>query len=781
MMENSKNKRLSRRLLIIFLSVVLVGGPFVTPFMSSHAVYAETDQSSDEENTEENQLSFSESDLELEDYYYDVLQEWEDAGIPLGTDSVAFQASDFVRTSDDAEVSIGAYGGKDDVLLWPEQNGWVEYEVEVPREGLYEITVENLPFMQDDGGSRTAAIITAEVNGGYPFREARSMSLRRAFRDQDDQFDDEGNQIRSLIDELTEWETEALRHSGGSYVEPLLWHLEEGKNTIRIQSLMQPVALNTFTIRPKTEIPSYEEARQQYPSDASPAEETIELEAEEFTQKNSTSIQVQYDRDALTTPKSLERILFNTLGGESWFEGGQAVTWEFDVPEDGLYKISFRALQNFRTNLAVYRSVFINGEVPFDDLINYQIPYASRWQEVTLADEEGTAYEFYLEKGKNTIKLEATYEPFVPLLIDIDEVSLEIRSLLQKLRIATGDRNDEFRVWNVNEELPGVIERFETLSAKYKAMAQQMIDINRMTSNVSQSFESSAEDIDRLLRKPNEIPSNQIMIGSLEERLETQRQDLMNGPLQLDKVYAAPVDQEFPRMTANMFERLGSTFSGLIYSFTNTNQLRSQKDDELNVWMMWGRDYAEELQQLADQRFTPEYGIKVNVNVIQDQNLLIMAKAAGIMPDLAMGIPSGMPFEMALRGAAKDISEMPGADEVLSQYAPGALYPYYYDGGYYGVPETINFRVMFYRKDILAQLGLDAPQTWQDVYDMVPTLLQNQYNFYADPKDFSYMLFQNGVDLYTEDGLSTGLNKPEGSEPLMSGQICLTCTEWIDR
>src|SRR5690625_5409106 len=151
--------------------------------------------------------------------------------------------------------------------------------------------------------------------------------------------------------------------------------------------------------------------------------------------------------------------------------------------------------------------------------------------------------------------------------------------------------------------------------------------------------------------------------------------------------------------------------------------------------MMWGRDYAEELQQLADQQFTPEHGIKVNVNLIQDENLLIMAKAAGIMPDIALGVPSEMTFEMALRVAAQDLTTLSGSDDLLENYAPGTLLPYYYQHGYYGIPETINFKVLFYRKDILDQLDLDVPDTWDDVYEMMPTLLQNQMNFYVDPKD----------------------------------------------
>src|SRR5699024_11333047 len=104
-----------------------------------------------------------------------------------------------------------------------------------------------------------------------------------------------------------------------------------------------------------------------------------------------------------------------------------------------------------------------------------------------------------------------------------------------------------------------------------------------------------------------------------------------------------------------------------------------------------------------------------------------MAKAAGIMPDIALGVPSEMPFEMALRGAAKDLTTLPGSDDLLENYAPGTLLPYYYQDGYYGIPETINFKVLFYRKDILDQLDLDRSEEHtselQSRFDLVCRLL----------------------------------------------------------
>src|SRR5690606_39091303 len=97
-------------------------------------------------------------------------------------------------------------------------------------------------------------------------------------------------------------------------------------------------------------------------------------------------------------------------------------------------------------------------------------------------------------------------------------------------------------------------------------------------------------------------------------------------------------------------------------------------------------------------------------------------------------------------------------------YHPGMLLPFYHDGGYYALPETLSFKVLFYRKDILKQLGLAVPDTWDDVYDMLPTLLQNHYNFYIEPKDFATFFYQHGVELYAPGGLRTALSEPEAYE-----------------
>lgn len=752
-------KTYGKRLIYLFLSIIFIISTMLPlSYEKSNTVYANDDKTAGKEEAPNDQ------GRQLEPYYYEMIQKWESEGIKPGKSNIKIEASQYTKTSKEAGITIGTYGDKDDVILWENPTGWVEYDVNVKEAGLYEMGLEYYPFLQADGGSRQSVILNVQVNNENPYRESRSIELRREFQDKKAQYDDAGNQVRSLVEAINGWKTVPLRDSEGANVSPLLFHLKEGNNTIRLHALREAVAIKSLSINAPTVINPYQEVKETYPATSLKTDKVITIEAENFDTKNSTSIQVQYDRDPLTTPESLKKVKFNTLGGLSWSQGGQAVTWEVDVPQSGEYKIALRGLQNFRKNLSVFRTLTIDGKIPFEEMKHYQIPYATGWQEIILKDKNETPYSFYLEKGKHKISLEVNHEPFVPIMIQVDKLSREIKGISEELRIATGNREDSFRVWNVEKELPGMQEQLQAVHKNFENMTKQMIDINGETSNVSQAFDSLAQDISELLKKPNEIPNKQVIVGQLQEKLEAQRQELIDSPLQIDRFYVAPDKAEFPRMTSKWYEKVQGTYHSLVNSFGEKNQLGEQKEEELNVWMMWGRDYAEELQQLADQQFTPEHGIKVNVNLIQDANLLIMAKAAGIMPDVALGVPSGTPFEMALRGAAQDFTKLPGSEELLERYAPGTLLPYYYDDGYYGIPETINFKVLFYRKDILEQLNLEVPDTWDDVYDMIPTLLQNQYNFYSDPKDFSYMLYQNNVDLYTANGMSTGLDEAKAFE-----------------
>jgi ABC-type glycerol-3-phosphate transport system substrate-binding protein len=90
-----------------------------------------------------------------------------------------------------------------------------------------------------------------------------------------------------------------------------------------------------------------------------------------------------------------------------------------------------------------------------------------------------------------------------------------------------------------------------------------------------------------------------------------------------------------------------------------------------------------------------------------------------------------------------------------------------YDNKLYGLPETENFYVLAYRKDILNELELTVPNTWDDVLDMLPVLERYGMSFYVPLSNSSALksfdttapfIYQFGGKLYADDGLSAAID-----------------------
>ncbi|MDE7222403.1 MAG: ABC transporter substrate-binding protein, partial [Acetatifactor sp.] len=115
------------------------------------------------------------------------------------------------------------------------------------------------------------------------------------------------------------------------------------------------------------------------------------------------------------------------------------VTWEVEVPEAGFYNVKLDYLAPESRGVAAERAIYINGELPFDDAANMEFTRiwtnggevrvdnqgneirptqveVFEWQTAYCEDSMGyitEPYMFYLEKGTNTIGLEAVNEPLV--------------------------------------------------------------------------------------------------------------------------------------------------------------------------------------------------------------------------------------------------------------------------------------------------------------------------------------------------------------------------------
>ncbi len=76
---------------------------------------------------------------------------------------------------------------------------------------------------------------------------------------------------------------------------------------------------------------------------------------------------------------------------------------------------------------------------------------------------------------------------------------------------------------------------------------------------------------------------------------------------------------------------------------------------------------------------------------------------------------------------------------------------------YYGLPETQSFSMMFVRNDVLADLGLEVPKTWDDIQAAIQTLESKNMEI-GMSNDYKIFLYQKGSKLFADDGMRINLD-----------------------
>lgn len=687
-------------------------------------------------------------------YYLEKLPQWIDEGASADHDEeFVIDATEYAELSEEAEITVGSYEGKDDVLIWdPASDESVTYEFEVEKSGLYEIHMDYLPSPE---GRRTP-LIGLLIDDEHHFLETTGLPLYRMWKeDVPGDRNDAGDEIRPMPQDISGWQSNPMRDSGGGYTEPLLWYLEAGTHTMQLRNNV-PLALEKITFKAPETVDDYETVKNSWP-DADPVEsDPILIEAEELAYKNESAIPLAYSNNIASTPYERGTVRYNVIDGDQWSSGNQEVTWDFTVEESGYYKLGLRVNQSLVSNKSSFRTIMIDGKVPYEEMKAYRFDYDSGWQGEVLSEDNGDPYMFYLEEGEHTLSLRVTHAPLKGILTELEEIDLEMLELSNNLKQLTGGVADPNRTWNANRDFPEIRDRVQVVADQIEDIAERLEKINGRKDSVTQGFVVVSDEITRLLEKPNDLPFEQDRIASMRTRMADYTADLTSQPLQLDRMYVVPYEQEAPRMTATFWESIKGGFINFFYSFMPKNRLSQSEEGVLDIWMHRGRDYVNLLQQIVDENFTAETGIDARVHLLPGTELLVLMNAAGIAPDVALGMPETLPFEFAIRNGLYDLTEFDDFDEVFERFAPGSWIAYFYDGGYYGVPETQSFEVMFYRTDILEELNLEVPETWDDVFNIIPVLQQNNMNF--NPVKHNPFFFQSGARYYKENGLSAALD-----------------------
>ncbi|MEF3310226.1 extracellular solute-binding protein [Paenibacillus sp. GYB004] len=705
---------------------------------------------------------------------------------PAGTSGARVLAAEYSGMSPDAGVQRRRDDAKKaDIVEWTHAKGWLEWNVEVPEDGLYDLMIEYAPMK----GSFSEIVRGVQIDGKYPFAEAGRIVLDRQWRDAKYPYDRNGigNEIRPVQEERSGWQTARVTDYSLSS-EPLRWALTKGPHTIRLVGVKEPVALYSLTLASPEKLPAYAEYAGRHPAGSGPQKDWYQrYEAEQFLQKSAVSTRTISVAEPLVSPDAKGKITYNALGGTSWEKAGQSVEWEIAVPETGYYAIDLKYFQGYNGNASVYRTVLIDDQVPFREMLHYRFAPNRALEIKPLADPDGEPYLFHLTEGTHRLKLVADNSLVRPAVEALHEIRQRVMSIEKEIRAISGnygfgaDQNiDTARTWEIKKFDPEIENKLQSVNDEMEVVRDYLLGLNQAVTDPTTALSALIDLVRSLKQDVNEIPNQVTAFSDIVSGIGTWIKPVESQALQLDYIVVRTPQTNPPFQIPNGWDKVRYTAVNFARSFFenyDTNELNDE--NALTIWVQRGRDYVDLLQSLIEQEFTPQTGIKVNVNLIPNQNVLLMGNAAGDQPDLALGVGMETPVDFAMRGAAEDLSQYDGFEEVLKRFNPGIMRSYNYGGGVYGLPETQTYNMMFYRTDIFEQLGIEPPDTWDDLMRLLPTLQERGMSFKYPRKidgtihsnlttsgayslHYALPFYQQGAEFYTEDGLQTELTSTEG-------------------
>lgn len=711
--------------------------------------------------------------------YFDYLNSI--AGYSAATQSVSVEAAAFAADNGSGALVAENYeGAAGKAVVWKSHTGSLEWDVHVPQDGLYRLGFEyyNVP----DRGNPIA--LDVKIDGEHLFPEMQTLELPRMYRDAGDvRKDGTGNEFAPQQEEAPGWYKAWLKDPEGLATEPYVFALQAGVHRLSVASTEEAVALKTIWLAPPESTASYAEVSAGYSGVAEYTGETLEIEGEKAVLKSGASLIAKADTsDPSVTPNDTFYTKVNYIGSTNWQQPGQTLSWTIDVPADGLYKLAFRFRQSYLLNGNAYRKLLIDGEPLFAEASEMSFSYDSSWQFATFSDADKKPYLLHLEQGKHTLTLEVTVGPMAEINHAMQGVVGELGTIYRKFVMVVGATPDANRDYNLFAQIPDLEERLlsaqkqlDETTAELEQMAGKRSGTSAVTlRNMSITIQMMLDNRYTVQNYKDEFYSNYCAVSSW-------LNEMKNMPLDIDQIFLASPQADFEDMMAGFFEKLGYTLQRFVGSFFfdyNNVSGASESEETITLWLGWGRDQVQALNSLAQRTFTPRTGIGVNIQIVNAS--LIQAILSGKGPDCSLMLSRAQPVNLAMRDALHDLTEFEDFPEVTQQFMPTACVPYEFEGGCYALPDSQQFSMMFYRTDILEELNIEVPETWDDLIEA--SNLLTRYNMqvglpYTQITDigqtdagmgalnlFPTLLAQQNADLYTEDLAATDLTNAKAVE-----------------
>lgn len=658
----------------------------------------------------------------------------------------------------------------------------VTLQVMIEKRGNYKIGIEYYSAVSTMNDLKLEIMI----DGEYPFEQAHELTFPRMWRDSGTgRVDSNGNEYAA---EQVSYENPFLNYAKSDAVnsaDSYTVYLSAGIHTVRLIPKNSEFVLTRLVFGATAQPADCEKPKSANYYTGEP----IVIEGESAKIKSTRFLVGKTDSASVNvTPHSYSHNVVNYIGGGNWKNVGDSIVWQTPEVTAGWYQLGFSFRQNTVIGGKTYRMLEIDGKVPFKEAQAIGFTYGDNWQRFFFSDSNGEPYLIYLSEGVHEIALEVTAGEIAPVQEKLTEAVNLMSRLYVDITMITGENVDIYRDYNLFLQISDMEERLNKIREILGDAAETLAKITGQKSGSNYSvIQNMIEVIDQMLNHRYEAHRYKSYYYSNYCSVSSVLKDLCSMPLDIDKMELCAPGTDQPFETADIIERINFSVMRFLTSFVRnySSVSTSDSDDGITIWVNWGRDQAQVLSSLVDRSFTSETGIPVSVKLVNAN--IIQATLSGNGPDCILQHSRSEPVNLAMRGVLYDLTVFSDLGEVLKRFQSGAEIPYRYKEGLYALPDTQTFYMMFYRTDVLNELNVKVPKTWDEFKETSKILMRNNMSVWLPNNPatdnsqvnsgvgsnniFPSMLLQKGLSLYTEDGKKTAL---------LSADVMTVFEEWTN-
>ncbi len=532
---------------------------------------------------------------------------------------------------------------------------------------------------------------------------------------------------------------------------------------------------------------TYQEEKAKYPSGEGSG--SVKIEAEYFSAVSDQTIYPIADNtSAANSPSATDRTVYNTIGGGKWQSVGQWIEYEFTVPATGRYNILLRSKQNVLDGMSVSRSLYLYSDptsskvtagqpgyydgIPFEEASRMKFQYSNDWKVTSLAEsfKSKEKFEFYFVEGVTyRMRLEVSLGDMGDLIRRVQESLDTINAAYLNILKITGTDPDEYVTYNFYQKIPQTMSDMYDIGTELKNIEKEIREETGEKSSMTATLESVSDLLIKMSSDEAEVAKNMDQLKTYIGSLGTWLGNAKTQPLLLDYIMIQPPSAPVPKAEANFFQAIWHELVGFFQSFWRKYDrmgalTETSEEESIEVWLAYGRDQSQVIRNLINNDFTSQQNVAVNLKLVAPGTLL-PSILAGKGPDVYLGLAAGDVINYAIRGALVPVDDMEGYEEVKEDFQTSAITVLEIakqnetEPSVYGLPETQSFTMMFVREDILANLDIEIPKTWDDVKEAIPKLQANNMEIAMTP-DSNIFIYQSGGDLFADGGMRVNLDAP---------------------